>query len=114
MTNNTNTTKGAIAWVRCSTDKQHTTNEQYKAIVDMATADGYTDIKKIGREGASAIRHNGLMSDEYIADRNELYNCIESGKYAVLYAWAFDRLSRDEKESMWLKWKSRPHPRSTG
>ena len=99
--------KKAIAWVRCSTATQHTTDEQYKAIVAMAEADGYTDIVKIGREGASAIRHGGKMSDEYTADRNQLYTLIESGEYGVLYAWALDRLARDEKEGLWLKWKCR-------
>lgn len=106
----TNTeTKKAIAWVRCSTDKQHTTDEQFKAILAMANRDGFDaeHLKKLGREGASAIRHNGKMSDEYTADRNELYNLIESGEYTTLYAWALDRLARDEKESMWLKWKCR-------
>lgn len=102
-----NTSKSAIAWVRCSTDKQHTTDEQYKAIVDMATSDGYKDIKKIGREGASAIRHNGKMSDEYADDMNELYSLIESGKYGALYAWALDRLGRDQKELWALKFKCR-------
>ena len=98
--------KKAIAWVRCSTDKQHTTDEQYNAILAMAETDGYTanDLFKIGREGASAIRHNGRMSDEYTADRDTLYNLIESGNYSTVYAWALGRLARDERESIKLKW----------
>lgn len=103
---NTTENKKAIAWVRCSTDKQHTTDEQYNAILAMAKMDGYTenDLFKIGREGASAIRHNGKMSDEYTADRDTLYNLIESGSYSTVYAWALDRLARDERESIKLKW----------
>ena len=31
----------AIAWVRCSTDKQHTTGEQLKEIEMLAAKDGY-------------------------------------------------------------------------
>ena len=64
---NTTENKKAIAWVRCSTDKQHTTDEQYKAILEMAINDGYkeTDIVKIGREAVS-YTHLTLPTTPYV------------------------------------------------
>lgn len=100
---NTTENKKAIAWVRCSTDKQHTTDEQYKAIVAMAIRDGYTesDIVKIGREGASAIK----VDAAYTADLEQMYNLMNAGVIQTVYAWAVDRIGRDQKENTFFKFK---------
>lgn len=100
---NTTEKKKAIAWVRCSTDKQHTTDEQYKAILEMAINDGYkeTDIVKIGREGASAIK----VDAAYTADLEQMYNLFNAGIVQTVYAWAVDRIGRDQKENTFFKFK---------
>lgn len=100
---NTTENKKAIAWVRCSTDKQHTTDEQYKSIVAMAIKDGYTesDIVKIGREGASAIK----VDAAYTADLEQMYNLFNAGIVQTVYAWAVDRIGRDQKENTFFKFK---------
>lgn len=67
----------------------------------MAHADGYadSDIEIIGKCGASAIK----LDDAYMENLNELYGRIESGDVAVVYAWAIDRIGRDEVVLMQLK-----------
>lgn len=100
---NSTATKKAIAWVRCSTDKQHTVGEQLKAITKLAAADGYTaaDLIPIGREGASAIK----VDSAYKADLNTMYELMNSGEIGCIYAWAVDRIGRDQKENTFFKYK---------
>ena len=100
---NTTEKKKAIAWVRCSTDRQHTASEQYEKILAMAIKDGYkeTDIVKIGREGASAIK----VDAAYTADLEQMYNLFNAGIVQTVYAWAVDRIGRDQKENTFFKFK---------
>lgn len=90
----------AICLIRTSTDRQRI-EEQRAEVLQMAHADGYTDndIEVIGKCGASAIK----LDDAYMENLNELYRRIESGDVAVVYAWAIDRIGRDEVVLMQLK-----------
>lgn len=90
----------AICLIRTSTDRQRI-EEQRAEVLQMAHADGYTDsdIEIIGKCGASAIK----LDDAYLKNLNELYRRIESGDVAVVYAWAIDRIGRDEVVLMQLK-----------
>lgn len=90
----------AICIIRTSTDRQRI-EEQRAEVIGMAHADGYTDndIEVIGRCGASAIK----LDEAYLENLNELYRRIESGDVAVVYAWAIDRIGRDEVVLMQLK-----------
>lgn len=93
----------AIAWVRCSTDKQHTTGEQLKEIEMLAAKDGYKkeDLIVIGREGASAIK----VDAAYKKDLDTMYEYMNKGEIAVIYAWAVDRIGRDLRENTFFKYK---------
>lgn len=103
MKTNTNTEKKAIAWVRCSTDKQHTTGEQLEAIRKLAEKDGYTadNLIVIGREGASAIK----VDAAYKEDLDRMYDLMNNGIVSTVYAWAVDRVGRDTKENTFFKYK---------
>lgn len=104
-TNNMENTdrKKAIAWVRCSTDRQHTTGQQFEEIVKLAANDGLTrdDLIKIGTEGASAIK----VDNTYKADLDRMYSLMDSGVISTVYAWAVDRVGRDQKENTFFKYK---------
>lgn len=90
----------AICLIRTSTDRQRI-EEQRAEVLQMAYADGYTDedIEIIGKCGASAIK----LDDAYMENLNLLYDRIKSGDVAVVYAWAIDRIGRDEVVLMQLK-----------
>ena len=90
----------AICIIRTSTDRQHI-EEQRAEVLQMARADGYADedIEIIGKCGASAIK----LDDAYMENLTQLYERIESGDVAVVYAWAIDRIGRDEVVLMQLK-----------
>lgn len=90
----------AICLIRTSTDRQRI-EEQRAEVLQMAHADGYTDndIEIIGKCGASAIK----LDEAYIENLNALYKRIESGDVAIVYAWAIDRIGRDEVVLMQLK-----------
>lgn len=90
----------AICLIRTSTDRQRI-EEQRAEVVQMAYADGYTDndIEVIGKCGASAIK----LDDAYMENLNALYKRIENGDVEVVYAWAIDRIGRDEVILMQLK-----------
>lgn len=90
----------AICIIRTSTDRQRI-EEQRKEVLQMAYADGYedNDIEVIGKCGASAIK----LDDAYMENLNALYKRIESGDVAVVYAWAIDRIGRNEEVLMRLK-----------
>lgn len=90
----------AICLIRTSTDRQRI-EEQRAEVLQMAHADGYADndIEIIGKCGASAIK----LDDAYMENLQTLYKRIESGDVAVVYAWAIDRIGRDEVVLMQLK-----------
>ncbi len=85
--------KKAICIIRTSTDRQHI-EEQTAEVLQMAKADGFTDedIEVIGKCGASAIK----LDEAYMENLKLLYKRLESGDIDCVYAWAIDRIGRDE------------------
>lgn len=92
--------KKAICIIRTSTDRQHI-EEQTAEVLQMAKADGFTDedIEVIGKCGASAIK----LDEAYMENLNLLYKRLESGDIDCVYAWAIDRIGRDEVTLLQLK-----------
>lgn len=90
----------AICIIRTSTDRQQIA-EQTAEVVQMAKNDGFTDdnIVVIGKCGASAIK----LDDAYLENMNRVYQEIENGDIDCVYAWAIDRIGRDEVVLMQFK-----------
>ncbi|MDE6255927.1 MAG: recombinase family protein, partial [Muribaculaceae bacterium] len=90
----------AICIIRTSTDRQRI-EEQTAEVVQMAINDGFTenDIEVIGECGASAIK----LDDAYIQNLNKVYERIKSGDISCIYAWAIDRIGRNEVVLMQFK-----------
>lgn len=103
-TESTNTTSGkkVVAWFRVSTTNQDT-EMQKRAVYDAIYRDEYTDADIITIEGvgASAIKVDSL----YKQKMNQLFDLMESGTVCRVYAWALDRLGRDDRELSYLRWK---------
>lgn len=97
-----NKQKKAILWVRVSTKDQRT-KEQKKETLNLMLKDGYTDDRIIPIEGvgASAIKVDKL----YKENMNKLFDLIDSGNIEIVYAWALDRVGRDERELTFFRWK---------
>lgn len=94
--------KKVVAWFRVSTANQET-DMQKTAVYDAIKHDGHrdNDIITIEGVGASAIKVDSL----YKSNINKLFNLMESGEISRIYAWALDRLGRDDKELTYLRWK---------
>lgn len=90
----------AIGIIRTSTTKQEV-DSQRSELINFIKSDGYTDddILIIGGSGASAIK----LDDEYLQNLNELYRQLSTGEYNCVYAWAIDRIGRNEEILMKLK-----------
>lgn len=86
--------------VRISTVKQEL-EAQRAELVDFIKSDGYTDddIKLIEGEGASAIK----LDDYYLSNMEKVKEYIEMGGIECVYAWAIDRIGRDEEFLMGFK-----------
>ena len=99
---NTTCGKKVVAWFRVSTTNQDT-EMQKRAVYDAIYQDKYTDADIITIEGvgASAIKVDAL----YKQKMNQLFDLMESGTVCRVYAWALDRLGRDDKELTYLRWK---------
>lgn len=95
-----NQEKKAIALIRTSTIRQEV-EAQRKEVLEFAAADGFTEenIIVIGGAGASAIK----LDDEYKRNMADLYTTIEENEVACVYAWAIDRIGRNEEVLMHLK-----------
>lgn len=89
-----------IALYRSSTDRQEV-ESQKKEVVAMAISDGNkkADIIAIGCAGASAIK----LDKQYIDRINEVYRTIEEQDIKCVYAWAIDRIGRNEVVLMQFK-----------
>lgn len=89
-----------IALYRTSTDQQEV-DSQKQEVISMATQDGYkeSEILCIGCAGASAIK----LDKKYIENLNEVYAAIEQGGIECVYAWAIDRIGRNEEILMQFK-----------
>lgn len=89
-----------IALIRTSTDNQEV-ETQKKEVISMILNDGYKekDIIIVGRAGASAIK----LDEEYLKNINKVYELIDNGEIEAVYAWAIDRIGRNEEILMQFK-----------
>lgn len=87
-------TKKVIALIRTSTEKQEV-ESQKKELLEYIKADGVKaeNIIIVGHEGASAIK----VDEAYQRNMNEVYSLIDGGNIAAVYAWAIDRIGRNEE-----------------
>lgn len=93
----------AIIWLRSSTDRQQSSvEEQRNDLTAAAVKDGLkeSELKFIGRAGASAIKMNDLYQKEVA----ELLNTIQNnGTIETVYVWEMSRLARNELAFYTLK-----------
>ncbi len=93
--------KKVIAIIRTSTTQQEI-DSQRKEVLSMALADGYSidEIEVVGKAGASAIK----VDEAYQENMNRVYELIENTPtIEAVYAWAIDRIGRNEEILMKLK-----------
>nr|DAY33818.1 MAG TPA: integrase [Caudoviricetes sp.] len=93
--------KKVIAIIRTSTTQQEI-DSQREEVLSMAIADGYSidEIEVVGRAGASAIK----VDEAYQENMNRVYELIDTiPTIQAVYAWAIDRIGRNEEILMKLK-----------
>lgn len=93
--------KKAIAIIRTSTKAQEI-ESQKKEVLNWCIKDGLTldEIEVVGKQGASAIK----LDDEYLKNLNIVYELIETvPTIKTVYAFAIDRIGRDEVVLMQFK-----------
>lgn len=93
--------KKVIAIIRTSTTQQEI-DSQKQEVLSLALADGYSmdEIEVVGKKGASAIK----VDDAYKENMNRVYELIENTPtIEAVYAWAIDRIGRNEEILMKLK-----------
>lgn len=90
----------AIGIVRISTVKQELEMQKFE-LQQFIKADGYADddIIIIEGKGASAIK----LDDYYMANMEKVKELVEAGGIGCVYAWAIDRIGRDEEFLMGFK-----------
>lgn len=83
-----------IALIRTSTITQEV-ESQRDELLSFIKSDGINenDIIVVGQAGASAIK----VDDAYKRNINEVYRLIEEGNITAVYAWAIDRIGRQEE-----------------
>lgn len=83
-----------IGIIRTSTVYQEVETQRVE-LLNFMLADGCKeeDIVIIGEAGASAIK----LDDRYMANMTKVYNLIKTGKVDCIYAWALDRIGRNEE-----------------
>lgn len=86
--------KKVIALVRTSTVAQEV-ESQKSELVNYIINDGVdvNNIIIVGQAGASAIK----VDDEYKRNLQTVYNLIDEGNISTVYAWAIDRIGRNEE-----------------
>lgn len=89
-----------IALIRTSTIKQEV-DSQTQELLEFIKQDGIkeNDIIIVGQAGASAIK----IDDAYKKNIAEVYRLIDEGNITAVYAWAIDRIGRDEPILFGLK-----------
>lgn len=89
-----------IALIRTSTIQQEI-DSQRKEVIAAILADGYTEGQYVvvGEKGASAIK----LDEEYLKNINKVYELIENNPIEAVYAWAIDRIGREEELLMQFK-----------
>lgn len=92
--------KKVIAIIRTSTEQQEI-DSQRQEVLSLATAAGYTldEIEVVGKKGASAIK----VDDAYLENLNRVYELIEQEPIEAVFAWAIDRIGRQEEILMQFK-----------
>lgn len=92
--------KRAVIIVRSSTKKQEI-DSQTDEIVKFVISEGYSadEIEIIGASGASAIK----LDDRYLENINKVYHTIYNNPIECVYAWALDRIGRQEELMMRFK-----------
>lgn len=90
----------AIGIIRTSTERQEI-ESQRKEVVDFIRRDGVkqSDIVIIGEAGASAIK----LDEKYRENIEKVYRLIERGGVSCVYAFAIDRIGRNEVTLMEFK-----------
>lgn len=90
----------ALCVIRTSTSRQEI-EEQRKEVLSMALQDGFKeeDIIVVGKQGASAIK----LDDAYRENMEKVYDHLDRGNIACIYAWAIDRIGRNEEILMQFK-----------
>lgn len=94
------TNKDIIAIIRTSTERQEI-ESQKKELLDFIKRDGI-DIKRVetvGEAGASAIK----LDERYRRNLEKVYSIIEQGNIKCVYAWALDRIGRNEETMIKFK-----------
>ena len=92
--------KEYIAIIRTSTEKQEV-ESQRKELLDFIRKDGIKEsqVEVIGEAGASAIK----LDERYRKNLERVYSLIEKGGVKCVYAWALDRIGRNEEVMMKFK-----------
>ena len=90
----------AIGIIRTSTERQEI-ESQRKEVTEFIKRDGIkqSDIIIIGEAGASAIK----LDEKYRENIEKVYRLIEQGNVSCVYAFAIDRIGRDEVTLMEFK-----------
>lgn len=90
----------AILLIRTSTIRQEV-ESQLNDIKEFACSFGYKkeDFIIVGDAGASAIK----LDDKYIENINKVYEYIDNGGIDAVFAWAIDRIGRNEEVLMRFK-----------
>lgn len=83
-----------IALIRTSTISQEV-ESQKQELIEYIKADGIkeSNIIVVGQTGASAIK----VDDAYKRNLEEVYRLIDGGNISAVYAWAIDRIGRNEE-----------------
>lgn len=93
--------KKVIAIIRTSTTQQEI-DSQREEVINMALSDGYSkeEIEIVGKAGASAIK----VDEAYTENMNRVYELLDNvPTIEAVYAWAIDRIGRNEEILMRLK-----------
>ena len=83
-----------IAIIRTSTERQEI-ETQRKELLEFIKNDGIDEsrVRVIGEAGASAIK----LDDEYRRNIEKVYEAVDGGGIKCVYAWALDRIGRNEQ-----------------
>lgn len=86
--------KEYIAIIRTSTERQEI-ESQMNELLEFMKRDGINEsqVHVIGEAGASAIK----LDDEYRRNLEQVYDLINGGGVKCVYAWALDRIGRNEQ-----------------
>lgn len=92
--------KKVIALIRTSTTAQEV-ESQRKEVMEAIIADGYNeaDIIVVGQAGASAIK----VDEAYLQNLQKVYDLVDGGNITAVYAWAIDRIGRNEDQLIKFK-----------